>query len=253
MKQGFIIPIYRHGSTLAAVIQSLPQQFPVLLIDDGNDDENKNFIADAVRRFPQAVLVSLPVNCGKGKAVCTGIIKAHDMGLTHILQVDADGQHDTGRCASFFEESSRHPEAIICGYPEYDESVPAARKNGRRFGNMWTQIVAFNTDFKDSMCGFRVYPVEPFYALIQKHAVDARMGFDTEILVKLIWAGVPVIPSPVHVTYPAGGTSNFRMVRDNIRISWMFTRLCCGMLIRLPVLVPRAVQKAAQERNNNDR
>ena len=65
------------------------------------------------------------------------------------------------------------------------------------------------------------------------------MGFDIEILVRLYWAGVPVISEPVKVTYPEGGLSNFRMVHDNIEISALHTRLFFGMLIRLPKLLAR--------------
>lgn len=65
------------------------------------------------------------------------------------------------------------------------------------------------------------------------------MGFDTEILIKMVWFGVPLIYSPVKVSYPVGGKSNFRMVRDNIHISWMFTRMTCGMFVLWPYLLIR--------------
>ena len=61
--------------------------------------------------------------------------------------------------------------------------------------------------------------------------------FDIDILVKLYWSGVPVISSPVKVTYPEGGISNFRMVHDNIEISMVHTSLFFGMLVRLPKLL----------------
>jgi hypothetical protein len=63
------------------------------------------------------------------------------------------------------------------------------------------------------------------------------MGFDVEILVRLYWKRIPVRFYPVQVTYPEDGVSHFQPVRDNIRISLVFTRLCLGMLIRLPVLL----------------
>ena len=65
------------------------------------------------------------------------------------------------------------------------------------------------------------------------------MGFDTEILIRLIWKNVPLIYLPVKVSYPVGGKSNFRMVRDNIRISFMFARMTIGMWIRYPMLARR--------------
>jgi hypothetical protein len=63
------------------------------------------------------------------------------------------------------------------------------------------------------------------------------MGFDVDILVRLYWKRIPLRFYPVRVTYPEDGISHFRPVRDNIRISLVFTRLCIGMIIRLPVLI----------------
>ena len=87
------------------------------------------------------------------------------------------------------------------------------------------------------MCGFRLYPVEFTYNYLTRHSLDLRMGFDIEILVKLIWAGLPYDFHSVKVTYPSDGISNFHMFRDNVRISWVFTKLCCGMFIRIPKLI----------------
>jgi hypothetical protein len=66
--------------------------------------------------------------------------------------------------------------------------------------------------------------------------MDRRMAFDAEILVRLYWNRVFPLFYPVKVSYPKDGVSNFRVFKDNLRISWMFTRLCFGMLIRLPLL-----------------
>ena len=65
------------------------------------------------------------------------------------------------------------------------------------------------------------------------------MGFDTEILVRMIWKNIPLIYHPVDVSYPINGKSNFRMMRDNIRISFMFARMTIGMWIRYPILRKR--------------
>jgi hypothetical protein len=65
------------------------------------------------------------------------------------------------------------------------------------------------------------------------------MDFDTEIAVRLVWAGVPVVNQPTRVHYPPGGISHFRVWRDNVLISAMHTRLFFGMLWRLPRLLAR--------------
>ena len=86
------------------------------------------------------------------------------------------------------------------------------------------------------MCGFRVYPLQTTVPVLDK-ILTFRMGFDIEILVRLAWAGVKMLFYPVKVIYPENGVSNFRMLHDNLEISWLHTRLCCGMLVRLPKLL----------------
>ena len=45
------------------------------------------------------------------------------------------------------------------------------------------------------------------------------MDFDIEIIVRLHRAGVPIVNHPVRVTYLPGNLSNFRLWRDNWRIT----------------------------------
>jgi hypothetical protein len=75
--------------------------------------------------------------------------------------------------------------------------------------------------------------------------MDRRMGFDAEILVRLYWKKVFPVFHPVKVSYPEGGVSNFHVLHDNLRISWMFTRLCAGMLMRFPMLLFLRVKRGA--------
>ena len=137
---------------------------------------------------------------------------------------------------------------MICGCPQFDSSLPAARAKAKKISNSWTEFVALSKGkIPDSMCGYRIYPVEAFYKICKSAWIDSHMGFDSEILVRLIWAGVPVIYKNVRVTYPVGGKSNFRVVRDNIHISFMFARLTVGMCLRFPWLMARKIKQRRQE------
>jgi hypothetical protein len=48
-----------------------------------------------------------------------------------------------------------------------------------------------------------------------------------------VWAGLPVVNVPTPVRYHPDGLSHFRPLGDNARISWVHTRLVCGMFARL--------------------
>jgi glycosyltransferase involved in cell wall biosynthesis len=241
---GIIIPVYNHGAAVGAVVEKLSSLgLPIIMVDDGSGGETKSCLEKIYASFPLTVPLVLKHNSGKGKAFFEGLKKAGELGLTHVLQIDADGQHDSGQARFFLEESAAHPEALICSYPQYDDSAPTIRRKGRVVANTWAKIVTLSADIKESMLGFRVYPVSPALGLCRHSYIDSRMGFDIDILVRLYWKKIPLIFHPVRVTYPADGISHFRPVRDNIRISWVYTRLCCGMFLRLPMLLARKFKK----------
>jgi len=244
MKQGFLIPVYRHGVTACSLAERLAASgLPVIMVDDGNDSETQALLARCAAKTPGIVLVRLNKNSGKGGAVIGGLKKAAECGLTHALQIDADGQHDEGKAAFFLEESARHPDMIICGYPEFDAGAPRSRVTGRKISNFWAAVVTLSTELREVLCGFRVYPVNAVLRVTRNLFLDKRMGFDPEIMVRLYWNKVFPLYHPIKVSYPPDGVSNFRMVRDNIRISWMFTRLCVGMIPRLPLLIALRIKR----------
>lgn len=245
MKICFIIPVYNHGSTVEAVLTSLkPYGLPVIVVDDGNDEKNKQLIQAAVEKFDDVTLIVNPKNGGKGKAFALGIREAYKMGFTHAFQIDADGQHDSGCCSSFIQACENNPKAIICGYPVFDSSVPEHRKNGRKISNNYGKFVAVNKNVGDILCGCRIYPVADYIKILNHHAIiNSRMGFDIDILIHYLWRGVQEVNLPVNVTYPKDGISNFRMVRDNLHIASTYARLTIGMIIRLPWLVFLAIKR----------
>jgi glycosyltransferase involved in cell wall biosynthesis len=242
LKQGFVIPLYNHGGTIGSVISELAvYKAPVIVVDDGSDEETKRRLDQALAEFPQAEKLTLKKNSGKGAAVLAGMRRARDLGLSHVLQIDADGQHDSARIPFFLEEAARRPGSSICAYPEYDETAPKSRRNGRKIANTWARIVTLSGAIVDSLCGFRVYPVESSLKVMESPFLDKRMGFDPEVLVRLYWAGVPLSFFPVRVSYPRDGVSHFRLFEDNLHISWVFFRLFTGMLPRFPALLARSL------------
>jgi glycosyltransferase involved in cell wall biosynthesis len=247
VKQGIVIPVYRHGKTAVILAKRLAASgLLLILVDDGNDEETKAALLECAAKTPGVYLVSLKKNSGKGAAVFAGFAKAAELGLNQALQIDADGQHDDSRVSFFLEKAAQYPHRVICGYPEYDETVPQIRLKGRRISNFWASVVTISTELKDVLCGFRVYPVAEVLHIKKNILLDRRMGFDPEILVRLYWKKIYPVYYPVKVTYPENGISNFKIIRDNIRISLTFARLCLGMIFRLPVLLFRKIKRGKE-------
>jgi glycosyltransferase involved in cell wall biosynthesis len=236
-----VIPVYNHGEAVGTVVSAvLEHGLPCLLVDDGSEPGCATVLDGlASHHAPRVRLLRLPGNQGKGGAMMAGLREALRLGFEHALQIDADGQHDTGDLGHFVELSRLHPEAVICGCPVYDDSVPRARLYSRYATHVWVWINTLSFAIRDSMCGFRVYPLAAVVRLIDEVRLGRRMDFDCEVMVHLHWRGVPVVNRPTRVTYPLDGVSHFRVWLDNLLISRMHARLFFGMACRLPMLLWR--------------
>lgn len=238
-----IVPVYDHEHAIGAMVDAiLAHPLPCLLVDDGSGPACANVLRELAAARPQRVmLIRLPENQGKGAAIMAGFVEASRLGYTHALQIDADGQHDAGCIPQFLARAQAQPEAVICGYPVYDDSVPRLRLFARNLTHVWVWINSLSFAVRDSMCGLRVYPLATVTALVRDVRIGRRMEFDPEVMVRLVWRGVPVVNVPTPVSYPADGVSHFQVWRDNVLISGMHTRLFLGMLWRLPRLLARKV------------
>ena len=235
-----VVPIYEHGATIGALIEALAaHRLPIYIVDDGSGAATQAELERLRREFPLVRLARLPRNQGKGAAVMHGLRQARAHGMTHALTLDADGQHDPRDVPRFIERAAARPHTVICGQPIFDQSVPKARLYGRYLTHFWVWIETLSFSIKDSLCGFRLYPLAAACELIDQVAIPRRMDFDTAIAVHLAWRGLPIENLATHVVYPPGGISHFRMLHDNLRLTLMHALLVLGMLVRLPLLLKR--------------
>ena len=256
-----VIPNYNHGSAMEQVLELLKSyDLPCLIVDDGSEELTRIILEKLSMQYDWVTLLSLPKNLGKGGAVQAGLRQANIEGYTHVIQVDADGQHDLNDLPKFLEAMKNHPEQLISGLPIYDASIPKGRLYGRKITDFWVMVETLSRSLKDSMCGFRVYSLAQTMKVMEKYVLGQKMDFDTEIMVKLYWEGVDVYYIPTKVIYPEQGTSHFKMLQDNLSISWMHTKLFFGMLPRIPSLIkrykkvetPEAQEKEAKKNNTNE-
>jgi hypothetical protein len=163
--------------------------------------------------------------------VQTGFAAAHALGFSHVLQVDADGQHDLGDVGTFLAAAREHPGVLVLGRPVFDETAPWGRRAGRELTRFLTHVETGGGQVADPMCGFRVYPLSAVAGL----TCGRRMDFDIEVAVRLVWRGLSVLNLPTKVRYVSaaeGGVSHFRMFQDNVWITWLHIRLLFLALLR---------------------
>ena len=222
-KFAFLVPFYNHPQNIKALIAALKAyELPVIVVDDGSDEASKLILAE-LERADGILLLTRAQNGGKGIAMKDGFKFALERGFSHVLQIDADFQHDAALIGEFLRQSQAHPQSIVCANPIYGEDAPRSRVYGRKITNFWVAINTLSLGVKDAMCGFRVYPLEQLKKAAAKSKTN-RMEFDIEILVNAVRQGISVRWIDTYVRYEKGGVSHFKMLRDNALISLMHAK-----------------------------
>jgi glycosyltransferase involved in cell wall biosynthesis len=238
-----LIPSYNSGSQVLATVRAAREQWnPVWVVTDGSTDGTPEALLQMAAQDAGLRVWALPVNAGKGSALLHGLIHAYAEGFTHVLAMDADGQHPAHLIRAFMQTSMQRPDAMVLGRPVFDASAPLLRVRGRRVSNWWTNLETLGAGIDDSLFGFRVYPVADLISVMRHQPWMRRFDFDTEAVVRLAWRGVkPInVAAPVkYLTAEEGGVSHFRYGRDNLLLTWMHLRLMLEFFLRLPCLISR--------------
>lgn len=219
-KYAFLIPFYNHPERINELVEALrAYELDIIIVDDGSNSASKEVLG----RIKDVLILERKSNGGKGAAMKDGFKFAVDNGFTHVLQVDADFQHDVSMIDEFLELSQKFPQDIICANPVYDESAPKSRVYGRKITNFWVAINTLSLEIKDAMCGFRIYPLKEIEKAVKRSKTN-RMEFDIEILVNAYRCGLKTQWIDIKVSYEVGGVSHFKMLRDNMMISLMHAK-----------------------------
>jgi glycosyltransferase involved in cell wall biosynthesis len=226
-----IIPTYNNQKTVKRVIESVLQYTSdVIVVNDGATDDTAH-ILNALEN--QVTLIGYPVNKGKGYALKTGFKKAIELGFTHAITIDSDGQHFADDIPKLIDAHKQNPEAVVMGSRNLEaEGMPGKNSFANRFSNFWF-FVETGHRLPDTQTGFRLYPLKMVDKL---WLFSTRFEFEIEVIVKLAWRDLPFVSVPIKVTYdPHERVTHFRPGPDFTRISLLNTWLCIlALLYHLP-------------------
>ena len=230
-----LLPSYNTGPRLREVVEEVLRHWqPVMVVVDGSTDGSEQPLLELAKAEPQLRLLRLSRNSGKGAATLAGARAARELGFTHALVMDADGQHPAGSIAEFMGASRGQPGALVLGRPVFPANIPAERRYGRKLSTGLVHFELGGGHVADPLFGFRVYPLEPLLAELGPRRGGRRYDFDTEAAVRLCWAGVPSLNLAAPVRYfsrTEGGVSHFHYARDNATLVWLHTRLIAELLL----------------------
>ena len=220
-----LIPTYNNAATVCDVVRRTLAVWPhVMVVDDGSTDDTRQRLGRELTTG-SIHLVTYPVNKGKGGALRAGLLAAERLGFTHVLTLDADGQHYPEDAPRLIAASRRHPQAIIVGARRFDDdNMSGGSRFANRFSNFWFAVQTLRR-LPDTQSGFRIYPLRRTGG---RRLLTSRYEAELELLVLSAWRGTPILPVAVRVFYPAPSerVSHFRPRADFLRITVLNTVLC---------------------------
>lgn len=229
------IPVYNHPQTVTQVAAECLRitDLPILIVDDGSTiPVEELFQKEKTTPSPRLHFQRHAMNRGKGTALQTAFRWALGHGYTHIITIDADGQHFPEDIPRMMKRSLENPWALILGDREMNAAnIPPSSQFGKKFSNFWIQFETQQT-VGDSQSGFRIYPL---FHVQNLNFFSSHYDFEVEVLTRLLWQGVKVENVKVRVDYQPGGKAritHFDKWRDNLRISILNSMLVTIALLR---------------------
>ncbi len=202
-KTSVVIPAYNEAMSIASVVRDLAAAaawHEILVVDDGSSDGTGPQAAAAGAR-----VLRHPYNKGNGAAVKTGI--RHATG-THVLIVDADGQHHASDAARLVSHLDAYE--LVVGA----RSTRTQANTARRLGNaVLNRLASYLTErhIPDLTSGFRAARRECLVEFL--HLLPNGFSTPTTTTLAFMKAGYSVHFEPVDAARRAG-SSKIRLGAD---------------------------------------
>ncbi|MFA7082967.1 MAG: glycosyltransferase family 2 protein [Arcobacteraceae bacterium] len=213
-----VVPTYNNFKTIQNVVNDiLSYDYKIIVVDDGSSTSLKTLLATN----ENLTVVKHESNLGKGIAITTGAKCAKQMGYTHIVTLDGDGQHLASEIHKLIAVSKA--DEIIIGARNLNlTNVPNGSKFGRWFSNFWA---CWDTGFEitDSLSGFRIYPV----SILDLPIKTKRFDWEMEVIVRHAWNKGIIKEAIIECYYPKpeDRVSHFRKFKDTMAIVWVHVQM----------------------------
>ena len=212
-----VVPAFREESRIAEVVREAKRFVDtVVVVDDCSPDATS-----AQALAAGAIVLRHEVNKGKGAGLKTAFAKLAEMGFTHGITMDGDGQHDAEQIPLFLK-ALKEPGVVLVAGNRF--SNPKGMPLVRLMVNAsmsWLISRLCRCHIPDSQCGYRALAVANPAILA---ALSDHYDYETEVLLLTARAGGKIANVPVRTIYQ-GQPSKIRPIRDTIRFFKLLRRV----------------------------
>jgi len=217
IKGCIIIPTYNNQNTLKQVIDGVLKYADgnrIIVINDGSTDNTSKVLSNYK---DQLVLLTNSENKGKGFSLRKSFAEAINRGFENAITIDSDGQHFPDDIPMLIAKAIENPGVLLMGSRDMSQpGVPKKSSFGNKFSNFWFYVEA-GIRLPDTQTGYRLYPLVPLKKI---KLFTTKFETEIEVIVKLAWQGVKIIPVKVKVLYDMDErVTHFRPFKDFTRIT----------------------------------
>ena len=164
MSSVIIIPTYNEKENIRQIVQAvmaLPQDFNILVIDDGSPDGTAQIVKEMQKEFIGRLdIIERPGKMGLGTAYITGFKWAIEHKFDYIFEMDADFSHDPNDLPRLLDACQNDGYDVAIG-SRYISGVnvvnwPMGRVLMSYFASKYVQIVT-GLPIHDTTAGFKCY------------------------------------------------------------------------------------------------
>ena len=176
---GIVIPALNEAATIAAVVSRVADYGTAIVVDDGSTDATAQIAQTA-----GAHVVSHALNQGYDAALNSGFAKAMALGCSHVITIDADGQHNPDQLATMINYLDQ-------GYA----LVLGVRDRLQRVGEVvFARCAQKLWGMSDPLCGMKAYALALYQ---QAGGFDTCQSIGSELAVRSVAHGCHYVEMPI--------------------------------------------------------
>jgi glycosyltransferase involved in cell wall biosynthesis len=202
-----LIPAHNEQEHITAVVAAARRYLPVLVIDDGSQDDTSALAGAAGAQ----VLRQTP-NQGKGAALLTGFRACLEQGCQALVTLDGDGQHDPDEIPRFLECYAEKGPNLIIGQRQFSK-MPQPRRTTNTIGR-WIYSLAVGQDIPDNQSGYRLVG-RPLAELMLEDQSETGFELEVDMVTLCLKHRLGLAWVPIRTIY-AGETSHIRYLHHLI-------------------------------------
>lgn len=229
-----LIPAWNEEESVAEVVIAARSMLgcDVLVINDGSSDRTAE-----VAQGAGAMVVSHPFNLGVGAAIRTGMRVAVQQGRRHVVQLDADGQHEPSDAARLLARVEGGEADLVVGsrFGEGSPDYHVSRGRGammRLLSRTISKRIGVRID--DTTSGFRAFGPRAL-GLFSRNYPSQYLSDTVEALLLAHDAGLGIEVQSVTMHERQGGVPSSGTLRSVVRLSRVWIVILMHPIRRAPI------------------